>query len=378
MKAYWHARIYWILPIGVTIVTLFSSAAHAHPGAHPHEHADTRAEIFLAQNDADDVKTSGQGAYTFRVFQTNDILDATVNENLVKAHGGFAVDRREGHGEVYFAIPGAGIIRVDAALDSTELLDTPNRMVRMPLHNTAISYGDGGEVWLTFPSLNNTGIYTTSLSGEMEHRLAPPTADTAFDVDAVSKYFADGGAFVPTDVDFMGDRIFAVTGYSPLDYALTAKVDGRGVPADTWEPMAFGGKGDAPEQFTTGHGITLSEDGETLIIADREHHDVDYFDGEGNYLSTTKMPTGCRPCDVDVTAGLMAVACLESPEEGKGAPVILMKDGEIVSTVWPKTDLGLANFTHIHNAALVERDSRLYLVLQAWNPGDFAILEQVK
>ena len=43
----------------------------------------------------------------------------------------------------------------------------------------------------------------------------------------------------------------------------------------------------------------------------------------------------------------------------------------------PKEDLGLANFVHNHNAALKKLGARYYIIAQAWNPGDFAILEQV-
>jgi hypothetical protein len=44
----------------------------------------------------------------------------------------------------------------------------------------------------------------------------------------------------------------------------------------------------------------------------------------------------------------------------------------------PKEDLGLENFKHVHNAVLREYNNKLYIIAQAWNPGDFAILEQVK
>jgi len=54
-----------------------------------------------------------------------------------------------------------------------------------------------------------------------------------------------------------------------------------------------------------------------------------------------------------------------------------LKDDKVVSTIMPKEDLGLANFQHIHNAVLVERKGKLFIIAQAWNPGDFAILEQV-
>ena len=50
---------------------------------------------------------------------------------------------------------------------------------------------------------------------------------------------------------------------------------------------------------------------------------------------------------------------------------------KLISTIMPKEDLGLKNFQHIHNAVLREYGNKLYVIAQAWNPGDFAILEQV-
>jgi hypothetical protein len=49
----------------------------------------------------------------------------------------------------------------------------------------------------------------------------------------------------------------------------------------------------------------------------------------------------------------------------------------LVSTLFPKDDLGLENFKHVHNAVLRQIGGRLYVIAQAWNPGDFVILEQV-
>ena len=55
-----------------------------------------------------------------------------------------------------------------------------------------------------------------------------------------------------------------------------------------------------------------------------------------------------------------------------------MKDGQVVSTILIKQELGLEKFQHIHNAVMVKRDDTFYVIAQAWNPGDFVILEQVK
>ena len=62
---------------------------------------------------------------------------------------------------------------------------------------------------------------------------------------------------------------------------------------------------------------------------------------------------------------------------GKGAPIYILEDDQLISTVMPKEELGLSNFQHIHNAVLRQTGGKMYIIAQAWNPGDFAILEQL-
>ena len=71
------------------------------------------------------------------------------------------------------------------------------------------------------------------------------------------------------------------------------------------------------------------------------------------------------------------VGCLHGPDRSKGAPIYLLDNGRVVSTVMMKEELGLEKFQHIHNAVLRKIGERYYIIVQAWNPGDFAILEQV-
>ena len=68
------------------------------------------------QTEADSHATSGQGKYKFKVVYKGSHLPQEAQAVLEKAHGGFAVDRRDGKGEVYFALPGAGIIQVSSEL----------------------------------------------------------------------------------------------------------------------------------------------------------------------------------------------------------------------------------------------------------------------
>ena len=67
---------------------------------------------------------TGQGALRFRVLVTSASLPEAARKVLTSAHGGFAVDRRPGKGDTYFALPGAGILRVNADMEHITLVQT--------------------------------------------------------------------------------------------------------------------------------------------------------------------------------------------------------------------------------------------------------------
>lgn len=320
---------------------------------------------------------SGQGKYRFRVLHTRDILPEKAIEVLEKAHGGFAVDRREGKGEVYFALPGAGIIRLSKDLSSSKLLKTAPEMRDTNLHNATIWYTKSGRARLVFPGNSAGKVFTTSLSGKLLGALDAPSPDTDFDDTTVNKYFKDGGKFVPTDVEYLNQLYYITTGYSSLDYVLTADVNESSSGAD-WSDLTFGGKGEGVGQFKTGHGITVAEGGKRLDIADRPLAEIDRFTRHGHYRDTIHLPKGAFPCDIDHAGdGLSVVPCLHGLDREKGAPIYVLVDGKVVSTIMVKSELGLEKFQHIHNAVIVRRNGKLYIIAQAWNPGDFAVLEQV-
>ena len=103
--------------------------------------------------------TSGQGAMRFRVLYTSERLPEKAREVLASAHGGFAVDRRPGRGEVYFALPGAGLLRISADLRSIRLLETDPAMRETNLHNTTLWEAADGTPLLSLPAgaaLNRT------------------------------------------------------------------------------------------------------------------------------------------------------------------------------------------------------------------------------
>ena len=321
-------------------------------------------------------KISGQGAYKFRVFATSSILPSEAGPVLVKAHGGFAVDKRPGKGDVYFALPGAGIIKLNPDLNSSVLIPTPDEVKNTNLHNALIWFAGDGTPYLAFPANDANKVFTLSLDGQLLHTLEPPTT-VKFANEAVTKYFADGGKFVPTDVEELNGTYYIPTGYSALDYVLEAKVTpGAGLKAE-WSDQAFGGKGSGPGQFGTGHGIAVSPDRDVISVADRPNSQIDRFKPVGEYIDTIELPKGSLPCDLAFESGLTVVGCLEGPDKTKGAPIYIVKDGQVVSTIVPREELGLSQFAHVHNATMTSVNGKLYIIAQAWNPGDFAVLEQV-
>ena len=90
-----------------------------------------------------------------------------------------------------------------------------------------------------------------------------------------------------------------------------------------------------------------------------------------------RLPSGSLPVDIDYLDQYAVVAALDGPDPTLGAPVYILENDQVVSTVMPKEDLGLQNFQHNHDAVLTKVGGRYYLIVQSWNPGDFAILEQV-
>ncbi len=326
---------------------------------------------------ADNHLTSGQGDYKFKVVYKGSHLPQEAQAVLEKAHGGFAIDRRDGKGEVYFALPGAGIIQISSDLGATKMLPTAAEMKPHNMHNATIWYDSGGEAHLTFPGNGNSTLYTTDLGGKLEHKLTTPSGGEDLGTPTATDYFMGRGNFVPTDVEELDGLLYVATGYSSLDYVITAKVESTSPFKISWYDLAFGGKGSGAGQFGTGHGITVPMGTRRIDVADRPNAEIDRFTRHGQYISTLKLPLGSFPCDVDYLDNLGVVGALHGADRPQGAPIYILEDDRLVSTILPKAELGLENFQHVHNAVLHKANGKLYVIAQAWNPGDFAIFERV-
>lgn len=319
---------------------------------------------------------SGQGKLKFRVFMTSERLPEEAKKVLRGAHGGSAVDNRLGKGETYFFLRGAGIVRVSADMQSVRMVPTAPDMKNKNMHNTTIWYGPNGTPYLVFPG-NETGqIFTTTLEGKLLNTLGIPTAGQELGNTTCNEYFAHGGKLAPTGVEYLDGLYYVSTGYCDLDYVLTAQVSFNPVGA-AWNDLSFGGRGNGPGQFGTGHSITVPPGIKRLDVADRANARIERFSRYGRYLGMVNLPAGTLACDIDYLGNYAVVPALDGPDRTKGAPIYVLENDQLVSTILPKEELGLANFQHIHNAVLRQVGGKLYILTQSWNPGDFAILEQV-
>lgn len=322
-------------------------------------------------------KVSGQGKMRFRVLYTASELPEEALRVLTAAHGGFTVDRREGKGETYFALPGAGIMQISADLKTIRPLETPPEMKKVNLHSTRLWKAPDGTPYLVFAANDAGKVFTTTVDGKLVNTLETPAPEDDFDNPTVRDYFLGKGNFAPTGVEELEGLYYVTTGYSNLDFVLTARILSFAPFVAKWHDLAFGGKGNGPGQFQTGHAVTVPPGKKRLDIADRPNSRIERFTRYGHYLSTLELPSGSLPCDINYLDCYAVVPCLDGPDRSKGAPLYILENDKLISTVMPKDDLGLENFKHLHNAVLRKIGNKFYIIMQAWNPGDFAILEQV-
>src|SRR5215472_4588843 len=140
---------------------------------------------------------SGQGKMKFRLLYSSDHLPEDARKVLASAHGGFAVDRRPGKGETYFALPGAGILQIAADLKTVRVIETPDIMKKVNLHNSTLWQTLDGTPYLVFPANDAGKVFTTTLDGKLVHTLNTPAANDDFDQPEVNDYFFGKGNFAP-------------------------------------------------------------------------------------------------------------------------------------------------------------------------------------
>ncbi len=316
------------------------------------------------------VKVSGQDAFKFALRDDLYNLPSVAKENEVKLHGGFAIDNRPDKGQIYYGMPGTGIMRVDRDLKSQDIISLPDNLEALNYHSTKIA-SLNGEERLILSAESNEKVLLIDLNGNVDKTLSRPEFDEYKKADI---------GYKPTDTVLVDDVLYIADGYGANYISANSLVE------DKWKSI-FGGRAKDAEddgKFSTAHGINFNPVHKHLDICDRPNSRIQAHDLNGEFLKSFKLPSGAFLCGINyfeqANQWYAVIGCLRDPEVGDGRPapiyIINAETYELLSVVRPKEELGVELAQHIHNAVMHIVDNTLYLVCQAWNPGHYFVLEQ--
>ena len=320
---------------------------------------------------------SGDGSLAFGVLVTSKALPAKVFEKnpfapkraiLDCAHGGFAYDHRDGKGEVYWFLQGAGMMRIGKDRSKIDLLATDPAMVKLNMHN-ATFFVHGGEGRIAWPANSGASVFITDVDGKLLHSIGRPTM----------KPYSEGAGYAPTDTAYLDGKLWVTDGYASK-FVMSYDLD-----QEEWTGTIFGGpsKKAEPGKFGTNHGITIHKG--LIYIAGRYFARIHSYKPDTEFVDMFPLPEGSKPCDFEFFSqdgklyGVAASLNKANASKDTGAAIYIvdMATLQIVSTIKPKDELGLDKFTHLHNVFPSVDDGAVTLFCQAWNGGDFAVLRQL-
>jgi hypothetical protein len=313
-------------------------------------------------------KQSGEAPFVFVHRNDLHVLPSQVLDCEVNLHGGFAEDKRPGQGQLYYGMPGSGILRIDPDLSRQELIELPEKLRPLNFHSTKLGSIEG-TLRLFLPANGEAMVAVLTLDGAVDFVLSKPEFE---------QYQAENAAFAPTDTVLVDHHLYVADGYGS-NYISSADVITR-----QWTGI-FGGKADDATHngmFGTAHGINVHPAHHHLVIADRPNSRIQHHALDGAYLESHTLPAGAWPCGIDFVdwqgRSLAVIGSLFDPVKDRPAPIYIV-DGhtfEVLSTIRPKEELGIEQVQHLHNVVWHIHDGRLFLVCQSWNPGLYFVLEQ--
>ncbi len=110
---------------------------------------------------------SGQAPFVFTQREDLTKLPSAAQEFEVNLHGGFGVDTRSGYGQIYYGMPGCGIMRIDADLQKQEIINLSDELTPLNFHSTKIGEFDGKQR-LFLPSNNDEMVVVLNLEPDSE------------------------------------------------------------------------------------------------------------------------------------------------------------------------------------------------------------------
>lgn len=331
---------------------------------------ETAAALVVAQADT---KTTGQGSMVFSWDRgLTGAFPAAAKPHERGMHGGFNEDPETGI--VYTGIPGYGLCSISADLKTWTKIGSDKRLAGN-IHGIVFFKHDG-QKYLAVAQNNNRRVLVMDLTGKVVQELGSPKGGE-FNFDKANTYYqGKRSRFVVTDVTYLDGKLYAVTGYSPGDFVLSAEIkEGKW----SWGPWAWGGKGRKPGEFKTAHGIFAHED--HLYVANREAHQVVKFTKTGKLIELVKdIPRGSRVCNVAFQAKHFFFCPLMRVGKQRSAPIYAHTGEKLVSTIIPG-ELGipvLNNIHHVwpHTVKNADGSKQLYLLVHGWNKGKYAVLKR--
>lgn len=347
---------------------------HSHGHLSDHSHPHTSVEM-LPDSPTDQARlVTGQGDF---IFSWDETLTAAFPEEAHEfepaMHGGFNEDPETGI--VYTGIPGYGLCAISPDLKQWTKLGTDERL-KDNIHGI-VFFVHKGKKHLAVAQ-EGKRVLVLNLDGTIVSDILKPRGNE-FDFVPANDFFRSGDSnFGITDVTYLDGIIYAAHGYSKGDFVLTIEEqDGSW----TWGRLAWGGKGKAPGQFQTAHGI-YAHDGH-ILVANRAAGQVVKFRKDGAFVETFEdIPENSKICNVSYKAEHFFFNALNALDDQKSAPIYAHTGKELVSTIIPG-ELDIPVLTNIHHVwpHFVEAENgskQLYLLVHGWNKGKFAVLKMEK
>ena len=119
-------------------------------------------------------------------------------------------------GQIYYGMPGTGIMRIDSDLQKQEIISLPDELTPLNFHGTKVGEFDGDRR-LFLPANNDEMVVVLTLDGEVDFTLPRPIFD---------EYQAEDSVYKPTDTVLVGNRLYIADGYGS-NYIISADVNTR-------------------------------------------------------------------------------------------------------------------------------------------------------
>ncbi len=342
---------------------------HHHGQTHDHQHEE---EAWKSYSTLEKAKLlTGQGDF---IFSWDKKLTAAFPDDALefepKMHGGFNEDPETG--VVYTGIPGYGLCSISPDLQQWKKLGTDERL-KDNIHGI-VFFVHKGKKHLAVAQ-EGKRVLVLNLDGTIVSDILKPRGNE-FDFVPANDFFSSKDSnFGVTDVTYLGGVIYAAHGYSKGDFVLTIE-EKEG--SWTWGRLAWGGKGKAPGQFQTAHGIYAHEG--HILVANRAAGQVVKFGKDGRFVEMfDDIPEESLVCNVSFKAEHFFFNALRAIGDQKLAPIYAHTGDELVSTIIPgNLDIPVLNNIHHVWPHYVEAENgskQLYLLVHGWNKGKYAVLK---